>query len=266
MRKEDEISLVSSIPSMDGGGDDDKRNNCGCLPIFQNNSASCSSYKDSSKSHSPSLFLRSSPRNNRMPVSFKDTRITSHVIPTSLTDPEISDRDRKVPMDFSLPKAKIVSDPEELMNVLREEHMRTKEKFRLHSPDSRIPQLSCYLIQPWFHQGLSRESANELLKHHQYKEGTFLIRLSNRLPGCFVLSVAHNNAVHHYPISSIRNDDGESLLTLDGGRTKFRDLIQLVNFYEVNNGGLLPTLLLNYIAQSVSLTHHTNTLCSPSSL
>jgi len=262
MRKEDEINLVPS--SMDVGGVE-KKTSFGCLPMFQNNSASCS-YKDSSKSSSPSLFLRSSPRNNRKPTSFKDTRITSHVIPTSLTDPEISDRDRKVPMDFSLPKAKIVSDPEELMNVLREEHMRTKEKIRLHSPDSRIPQLSCYLIQPWFHQGISRESSNELLKHHQYKEGTFLIRLSNRLPGCFVLSLAHNNAVHHYPISSIRNDDGESFLTLDGGRTKFRDLIQLVNFYEVNNGGYMPTLLLNYIAQTVGLTHHTNPLCSPSSL
>lgn len=42
---------------------------------------------------------------------------------------------------------------------------------RLHSPDSRIPQLNCYLVQPWFHQGISREEANELLKCHNYKEG-----------------------------------------------------------------------------------------------
>lgn len=50
MRKEDEVSLVSSIPSSIDDGRDDKRS-CGCLPMFQNNnSASCSSYKDSSKS------------------------------------------------------------------------------------------------------------------------------------------------------------------------------------------------------------------------
>lgn len=67
-------------------------------------------------------------------------------------------------------------------------------------------------------------------------------------------------------IFQIKHDDGEALLTLDGGKTKFRDLVQLVNFYEVNSGAYLPTLLQHYIAQSVTLPHHTNTLLSPSSL
>ena len=39
-------------------------------------------------------------------------------------------------------------------------------------------------------------------------------------------------------------EDGQMFYTLDEGSTKFNDLVQLVDFYQVNAGGL-PTRLLH---------------------
>ena len=43
-------------------------------------------------------------------------------------------------------------------------------------------------------------------------------------------------------------DDGELFHTLDDGHTKFTDLIQLVEFYQLNRG-VLPCKLKHYCAR-----------------
>lgn len=54
----------------------------------------------------------------------------------------------------------------------------------------------------------------------------------------------------HTQIQTIRDPvQSTNLFSLDGGKTKFYDLLQLVEFYELNAGGL-PTRLTHYILQN----------------
>ena len=77
----------------------------------------------------------------------------------------------------------------------------------------------------------------------------FLVRESNSIAGTHVLSLAHNHKVKHCQIHRIERH-GQLYFTLDGGHTKFLDLIQLIDFYMVNESGL-PTKLTNYIPRLV---------------
>lgn len=102
----------------------------------------------------------------------------------------------------------------------------------------------------------------------------FLIRESGRNDGSFVLSFKSNGKIIHLPIISVCNpfiafpiscltivyfyfqflqqndslNDGQICFTLDSGHTKFYDLLQLVEFYQLNVGNL-PTRLMYYVVQ-----------------
>lgn len=97
----------------------------------------------------------------------------------------------------------------------------------------------------------------------------FLLRDSQSNPKTFVLSLCHMQRIKHFQIipvsfppifhnSSIdwfswpslssclqMDDEGEVLLSLDDGRTRFTDLIQLVEFYQLNCG-VLPCKLKHH--------------------
>jgi len=118
--------------------------------------------------------------------------------------------------------------------------------------------LSSYLIQPWFHGEMTRDEAVAMICANGGKEGTFLVRLSRSLPGCFVLSVSHAGGVLHYPITQVKDPSGDKLLSLNSGRTKFMDLLQLVEFYQVNAGNYLPTTLRHFVTRAVDVPRYAN--------
>jgi len=175
----------------------------------------------------------------------------------------------RVAMDFTGPGGRVVADPNEALNVALEEahHWRKKVSSRpvpSHSPLSGSPK-ACSLLsenpsanrtgmssglhmaQPWFHSGISREQAVSLITRQGLVDGVFLVRDSHTMKGAYVLSLAHNQKVKHCQIMQIELD-GQMFVSLDGGHTKFSDLLQLVEFYQINAGGL-PTTLSYYVTR-----------------
>ena len=100
---------------------------------------------------------------------------------------------------------------------------------------------SVHLTQSWYHGAMSREDAIANITEQGLVDGVFLVRESQTLSGAYVLSLAHQHKVKHCQIHKVEVD---SLwyFSLDGGHTKFSDLIQLVEFYQINANGLPCTL------------------------
>ncbi|NXL39525.1 GRB7 protein, partial [Glaucidium brasilianum] len=72
----------------------------------------------------------------------------------------------------------------------------------------------------------------------------FLVRESQRNPKGFVLSLCHLQRVKHYLILP-SEEEGRLYFTMDDGQTRFADLIQLVEFHQINRG-ILPCKLRHY--------------------
>ncbi|XP_078385659.1 growth factor receptor-bound protein 7-like isoform X3 [Cetorhinus maximus] len=98
--------------------------------------------------------------------------------------------------------------------------------------------------QPWFHGRISREEAHRLIIQHGHIDGVFLIRESQRAPKSFVLTLSHHHKTKHFLVVPCE-EDGQTYFTVDTGQTKFTDLIQLVDFYQINRG-VLPCSLKHY--------------------
>ncbi|XP_051894710.1 growth factor receptor-bound protein 7-like isoform X3 [Pristis pectinata] len=98
--------------------------------------------------------------------------------------------------------------------------------------------------QPWFHGRISREEAHRLIVQHGHIDGVFLMRESQRTPKSFVLTLSHHHKTKHFLIAPCE-EDGQTYFTVDTGQTKFSDLIQLVDFYQINRG-VLPCSLKHY--------------------
>lgn len=78
----------------------------------------------------------------------------------------------------------------------------------------------------------------------------FLVRDSRSNPGAFVLTYKCGGKVLHTQITPILDPVREAhVFSLDNGFTKFYDLLQLVEFYQLN-AGVLPTRLTHYVVQS----------------
>uniref|UniRef100_A0A673XY94 Growth factor receptor bound protein 10 n=1 Tax=Salmo trutta TaxID=8032 RepID=A0A673XY94_SALTR len=69
----------------------------------------------------------------------------------------------------------------------------------------------------------------------------FLLRDSQSNPKAFVLTLCHHQKIKHFQILPCE-EDGQIFFSLDDGSTKFTDLIQLVEFYQLNRG-VLPCKL-----------------------
>ncbi|KAG7273711.1 hypothetical protein CRUP_003539 [Coryphaenoides rupestris] len=69
----------------------------------------------------------------------------------------------------------------------------------------------------------------------------FLLRVSQSNPKAFVLTLCHHQKIKHFQILPCE-EDGQIFFSLDDGATKFTDLIQLVEFYQLNRG-VLPCKL-----------------------
>uniref|UniRef100_H0X9A7 Growth factor receptor-bound protein 14 n=1 Tax=Otolemur garnettii TaxID=30611 RepID=H0X9A7_OTOGA len=163
-----------------------------------------------------------------------------------------------VAMDFSGQKSRVIENPTEALSVAVEEGLAWRKKgcLRLgtHSSatapsQSASTNLAIHQSQPWFHHRISREEAQRLISQQGPVDGVFLVRDSQSNPKTFVLSMSHGQKIKHFQIIPVE-DDGEMFHTLDDGHTRFTDLIQLVEFYQLNKG-VLPCKLKHYCARIV---------------
>ncbi|XP_065845642.1 uncharacterized protein [Oscarella lobularis] len=84
---------------------------------------------------------------------------------------------------------------------------------------------------PWFHGSISREETEGRLMRLGLKEGLFLIRESQRMPGSLVLSLCSEGKVVNFKISQITYDDDSSLYHLDNG-PNFSSIEDMIGFYK----------------------------------
>lgn len=157
-----------------------------------------------------------------------------------------------VAMDFSGQKSRVIENPSEALSVAVEEGLswRRKSCHRLSahgSPStsqSSVPNIAIHFTQPWFHGKLAREEAQRLITQQGLIDGVFLLRDSQSNPKTFVLSLCYMQKIKHFQILPV-DDEGELCYSLDDGLTRFTDLIQLVEFYQLNRG-VLPCKLKHH--------------------
>ncbi|XP_057601766.1 growth factor receptor-bound protein 14 isoform X3 [Hippopotamus amphibius kiboko] len=161
-----------------------------------------------------------------------------------------------VAMDFSGQKSRVIENPTEALSVAVEEGLAWRKKGCLRlgthgsptaSSQSSATNMAIHRSQPWFHHKISREEAQRLIIQQGLVDGVFLVRDSQSNPKTFVLSMSHGQKIKHFQIIPVE-DDGEMFHTLDDGHTRFTDLIQLVEFYQLNKG-VLPCKLKHYCAR-----------------
>ncbi|GCB65465.1 hypothetical protein scyTo_0009962 [Scyliorhinus torazame] len=160
-----------------------------------------------------------------------------------------------VAMDFSGHKGRVIENPTEALTVAAEEGLawRRRSCHRLNaygSPttsQSTTPCQAIHRMQLWFHHRLSRDEAQKLIEQQGLVDGMFLLRDSRSNLKSFVLSLCHCQKIRHFQIVPLE-EDGELYYSLDDGHTKFTDLIQLVEFYQLNKG-VLPCKLKHHCAR-----------------
>ncbi|XP_041123068.1 LOW QUALITY PROTEIN: growth factor receptor-bound protein 7-like [Polyodon spathula] len=154
-----------------------------------------------------------------------------------------------VAMDFSGKEGgRVIENPREARSVEQEEGQawRKKTSHRYSLPSSYQYSLSSVIhrTQAWFHGGVSRKEAQQLIQEQGQVDGMFLIRESQQHANCFVLSLCYQLKTKHYLIIQCE-EEGRLYYTMDDGLTLFTDLIQLVEFHQINCG-ILPVRLKHY--------------------
>ncbi|XP_068602176.1 growth factor receptor-bound protein 14 [Brachionichthys hirsutus] len=160
-----------------------------------------------------------------------------------------------VAMDFSGQNGRVIENPSEALSVAVAEGLswRRKHCHRLSghgSPSTSqgsLSNLGLHLTQSWFHGKMSRDEAQRVIVQQGLVDGLFLLRDSQSNPKTFVLSMCHTQKIKHFQILPM-DDEGEVLYSLDDGHTRFTDLIQLVEFYQLNRG-VLPCKLKHHCAR-----------------
>ncbi|XP_064409319.1 growth factor receptor-bound protein 10 isoform X2 [Latimeria chalumnae] len=149
-----------------------------------------------------------------------------------------------VAMDFSGQIGRVIENPVEAQSAAVEEgHAWRKRSTRMNilgSPSALQPSPLNTVIhrtQPWFHGRITREESHRLIIQQGLVDGLFLVRDSQSNPKTFVLTLCYHQKFKHFQILPCE-DDGQIFFSLDDGNTKFTDLIQLVDFYQLNKGTL----------------------------
>ncbi|XP_056153298.1 growth factor receptor-bound protein 7 [Lampris incognitus] len=151
-----------------------------------------------------------------------------------------------VAMDFSgKAGGRVIQNPSEAQRAEREEGQawRRREALRCSLPslNSAARPSSIHRTQPWFHGGVSRREAQRLIEEQGLVDGMFLIRESQQHAQCFVLSLCYKLKTKHYLVIPCE-EGGRKYYTMDDGLTLFIDLLQLVEFHQINKG-ILPVCL-----------------------
>uniref|UniRef100_A0A2K5QMR3 Growth factor receptor bound protein 10 n=1 Tax=Cebus imitator TaxID=2715852 RepID=A0A2K5QMR3_CEBIM len=156
-----------------------------------------------------------------------------------------------VAMDFSGQTGRVIENPAEAQSAALEEgHAWRKRSTRMNILGSQSPlhpsTLSTVIhrTQHWFHGRISREESHRIIKQQGLVDGLFLLRDSQSNPKAFVLTLCHHQKIKNFQILPCE-DDGQTFFSLDDGNTKFSDLIQLVDFYQLNKG-VLPCKLKHH--------------------
>ncbi|XP_073891073.1 growth factor receptor-bound protein 10 isoform X4 [Macaca fascicularis] len=143
-----------------------------------------------------------------------------------------------VAMDFSGQTGRVIENPAEAQSAALEEgHAWRKRSTRMNI-------LVIHRTQHWFHGRISREESHRIIKQQGLVDGLFLLRDSQSNPKAFVLTLCHHQKIKNFQILPCE-DDGQTFFSLDDGNTKFSDLIQLVDFYQLNKG-VLPCKLKHH--------------------
>jgi hypothetical protein len=114
-----------------------------------------------------------------------------------------------------------------------------------HSHHQQLPS-HAEVQDPWYYPDMTREEANTSLMKYTSIEGVFLVRTSSRHASVPVLSFISKGKINHVSIEEVDADHGQVVLSLDCGQTKFYDLKQLIEFYQLNQGSL-PTKLTHFL-------------------
>uniref|UniRef100_A0AAX7SE07 Growth factor receptor-bound protein 10b n=1 Tax=Astatotilapia calliptera TaxID=8154 RepID=A0AAX7SE07_ASTCA len=153
-----------------------------------------------------------------------------------------------VAMDFSGRIGRVIDNPVEAQSAAMEEgHAWRKRTQRMNILGSHSPlhhsSLSSviHIAQLWFHGRITREESHRIIHQQGQVDGLFLLRVSQSNPKAFVLTLCHHQKIKHFQILPCE-EDGQGFFSLDDGATKFTDLIQLVEFYQLNRG-VLPCKL-----------------------
>nr|XP_006136424.1 growth factor receptor-bound protein 10 isoform X1 [Pelodiscus sinensis] len=156
-----------------------------------------------------------------------------------------------VAMDFSGQIGRVIENAAEAQSAALEEgHAWRKRSTRMNILGSQSPlhpsTLSTVIhrTQHWFHGRISRDESHSIIKQQGLVDGLFLLRDSQSNPKAFVLTLCHHQKIKHFQILPCE-DDGQIFFSLDDGNTKFSDLIQLVEFYQLNKG-VLPCKLKHH--------------------
>ncbi|XP_041432070.1 growth factor receptor-bound protein 7 isoform X1 [Xenopus laevis] len=155
-----------------------------------------------------------------------------------------------VPMDFSGCTGRVIENPLEALSVALEEaqswRKKTTHRYSLPTPCQATPPNSAgiHKSQAWYHGRLSRDETQRLIMQQGMVDGVFLVRESTRNAKGFVLSLCHLQKIKHYLILPCE-EEGRPYYSMDDGETKFIDLIQLVEFHQINRG-ILPCTLKHY--------------------
>ncbi|XP_052127414.1 growth factor receptor-bound protein 14 [Frankliniella occidentalis] len=201
----------------------------------------------------------------------------------SYTVPIESVRSR-VAMDFTGAVGRIVEDPKEAKAIAAAEGYSWKRRWRRMNqslaPGGGPPgavgaagaagaaalglESGIHTTQPWFHSGMTREQAAQLVSRHGTVDGVFLVRDSRSSPGAFVLTFKCAGKVLHTQIQPVVDPVRDAICySLDSGVTKFYDVLQLVEFYQLN-AGCLPTRLTHYVVQSPAFHNNNNGITTSS--
>ncbi|CAB1334222.1 unnamed protein product [Coregonus sp. 'balchen'] len=153
-----------------------------------------------------------------------------------------------VAMDFSGRIGRVIDNPLEAQSAAMEEgNAWRKRSQRMNILGSPSPLHHCLLssvihrTQLWFHGRITREESHRMIHQQGQVDGLFLLRDSQSNPKAFVLTLCHHQKIKHFQILPCE-EDGQIFFSLDDGSTKFTDLIQLVEFYQLNRG-VLPCKL-----------------------
>ncbi|XP_029445580.1 growth factor receptor-bound protein 10 isoform X2 [Rhinatrema bivittatum] len=156
-----------------------------------------------------------------------------------------------VAMDFSGQTGRVIENPAEAHSAAMEEgYSWRKRSSRLNLLGSQSPLHSNTLntvihkTQSWFHGNISREESQRLVKQQGLVDGLFLLREGQSNPKAFVLTLCHNQKIKHFQILP-HDENGQLFFSLDDGSTRFSDLIQLVEFHQLNRG-VLPCKLKHH--------------------
>ncbi|XP_035303967.1 growth factor receptor-bound protein 7 [Cricetulus griseus] len=157
-----------------------------------------------------------------------------------------------VAMDFSGHAGRVIENPREALSAAMEEaqawRKKTNHRLSLPTPCSGSSlSAAIHRTQPWFHGRISREESQRLIGQQGLVDGVFLVRESQRNPQGFVLSLCHLQKVKHYLILP-SEDEGCLYFSMDDGQTRFTDLLQLVEFHQLNRG-ILPCVLRHCCAR-----------------